>query len=211
MTLIDSDVSNNSIGGTRYGPGIGSAILNSGTMLLRSTAVSRNFNGGPLGRTISSSGPAILINTTVAENYSVAGGSFTGAVTQSAGVLKLVSSTISGSLILLNTSGSGEIRATNSVIASSSANTSACAGSIIDGGGNLESPSDSCGFAVSGVPTESLNLGPLADNGGPTETHGAAARKRRNRHDRQRRVPGRRRRAADARPARIGTTTRFAV
>ena len=171
MTLVDSDVSNNSIYGSRYQPGSGSAIGNSGSMLLRSSAVSGNYNGGPSGRTILSSGPATLINTTVADNSYFLGGSVATAVIQSAGVLAFTSSTISGTeLLLINTSGSGEIRATNSVFSSPSANTSACAGSIIDGGGNLESPGDSCGFAVSGVPTESLNLGPLADNGGPTET-----------------------------------------
>jgi len=40
---------------------------------------------------------------------------------------------------------------------------------------NIESPGDTCGFDQegdqSGVTPEELNLGPLADNGGPTMTH----------------------------------------
>ena len=43
------------------------------------------------------------------------------------------------------------------------------------GGYNIESPGNTCGFDQTGdqasVTTEQLNLGPLADNGGPTMTH----------------------------------------
>ena len=42
-------------------------------------------------------------------------------------------------------------------------------------GYNIESPGDTCGFDQAtdqvNVTTEDLSLGPLADNGGPTETH----------------------------------------
>lgn len=42
------------------------------------------------------------------------------------------------------------------------------------GGGNLESPGDTCGFQqpTDQVSVANLGLGPLADNGGPTSTHG---------------------------------------
>jgi hypothetical protein len=43
-----------------------------------------------------------------------------------------------------------------------------CAGlPVTDDGGNLEWPGNDCGFALSADPL----LGPLADNGGPTQTH----------------------------------------
>jgi len=58
------------------------------------------------------------------------------------------------------------------------------ANSLVDGdcrvagvssGGNLESPADTCGLAhatdLANVSAAELALGPLADNGGPTETH----------------------------------------
>jgi hypothetical protein len=45
----------------------------------------------------------------------------------------------------------------------------------VSGGHNIESPGDTCGFDQPtdqvNVSTEDLNLGPLADNGGPTMTH----------------------------------------
>jgi hypothetical protein len=48
-------------------------------------------------------------------------------------------------------------------------------GSITSSGYNIESPGDTCGFDQTGdqpgVSAEELNLGPLADNGGPTLTH----------------------------------------
>jgi hypothetical protein len=48
-------------------------------------------------------------------------------------------------------------------------------GGATSGGGNLESPGDTCGFDqptdLVNVSAEDLKLGPLADNGGPTMTH----------------------------------------
>jgi hypothetical protein len=48
-------------------------------------------------------------------------------------------------------------------------------GTALSGGGNLESPGDTCGFDQPtdqvNVSAEDLNLGPLQDNGGPTQTH----------------------------------------
>jgi hypothetical protein len=46
----------------------------------------------------------------------------------------------------------------------------------VSGANNIESPGDTCGFDTNkgdqvNVTAEQLNLGPLADNGGPTETH----------------------------------------
>jgi hypothetical protein len=46
---------------------------------------------------------------------------------------------------------------------------------VISGGYNIETPGNTCGFDAEGdrfdVTEEELNLGPLADNGGPTMTH----------------------------------------
>jgi hypothetical protein len=48
--------------------------------------------------------------------------------------------------------------------------------SVTSGGHNIESPGNTCGFDTNlgdqvNVTAELLNLGPLADNGGPTMTH----------------------------------------
>ncbi|MBW2380637.1 MAG: hypothetical protein JRG70_13980, partial [Deltaproteobacteria bacterium] len=46
---------------------------------------------------------------------------------------------------------------------------------VLSNGYNIESPGDTCGFDQegdqSGVSSVELNLGELADNGGPTKTH----------------------------------------
>lgn len=48
-------------------------------------------------------------------------------------------------------------------------------GDLASGGYNIESPGDTCSFTSTGdqtsVGASSLRLGPLLDNGGPTETH----------------------------------------
>jgi hypothetical protein len=50
-----------------------------------------------------------------------------------------------------------------------------CAGEVTSNGYNIESPGDTCGFDQATDQTEKspaeLNLGELADNGGPTKTH----------------------------------------
>jgi hypothetical protein len=51
---------------------------------------------------------------------------------------------------------------------------------VVSGGGNLESPGNTCGFDTDkgdlfDVTAEQLKLGPLQDNGGPTETHALGA------------------------------------
>jgi hypothetical protein len=52
-------------------------------------------------------------------------------------------------------------------------------GDITSNGYNIESPGDTCGFDQEGdqanVSAEALNLGPLTDNGGPTQTHALGA------------------------------------
>jgi hypothetical protein len=48
-------------------------------------------------------------------------------------------------------------------------------GTVTSGGGNIESTGDTCGLTdptdLVNVSAEDLKLGPLQDNGGPTETH----------------------------------------
>jgi len=55
----------------------------------------------------------------------------------------------------------------------------ACDGNITSNGHNIESPGNTCGFDQTGdqssVTVEQLNLGELADNGGPTMTHALGA------------------------------------
>ena len=99
---------------------------------------------------------------------------------------------------LTNVSADGELTVTNSTLRSRGSNPviavtgdappamvtativdGECVGLIDSGGYNIESPGDTCGFDQ---PTDQvdvtegeLNLQPLADNGGPTETHALGA------------------------------------
>ena len=97
------------------------------------------------------------------------------------GVLDVINSTVTGEQRVI---GWG-VRVTNSIIATALLDyfypyTAACWAadsgvSVASGGGNIESPYDSCGLTeptdLVNVSAEDLKLGPLADNGGPTMTH----------------------------------------
>src|SRR5215213_10115112 len=87
----------------------------------------------------------------------------------SAGTLTVNNSTISGNSANNNGGGIGNgstATLNNTIVANNEGGN--CAGlPVTDDGGNLEWPGNDCGFALSADPL----LGPLADNGGPTQTH----------------------------------------
>jgi hypothetical protein len=158
-----------------------SGVINRGTLTLMRATVSQNSIGG-----IYSSGSLQLIDSTVSDNASAEAGiqidgddaslvltnstvsGNASGISNSAGSLTLLNSTISGGVG--NPSADGMLTATGSVIVGT------CVDNVvISGGYNIESPGNSCGFDQTGdqpgVTAEELNLGPLADNGGPTLTH----------------------------------------
>ena len=69
----------------------------------------------------------------------------------------------------------GGVRLANSVIVNTALDPGPACSRVESGGGNIESPGNSCGLSdptdLVNVSAEDLNLGPLADNGGPTMTH----------------------------------------
>ena len=73
--------------------------------------------------------------------------------------------------------GGGAISNTGTVTVGSTVIEGECvsSGGLISNGYNIESPGETCGFDRAtdqvDVTNEELNLGPLADNGGPTKTH----------------------------------------
>ena len=97
----------------------------------------------------------------------------------------IVSSTVSGNAddnVVNAAPTAGAFTFTNSlVVASGEPHASACTrvDDAISLGHNIESSGDTCGFDRStdqvGISGERLNLGPLADNGGPTMTHALLA------------------------------------
>jgi hypothetical protein len=94
------------------------------------------------------------------------------------GPLTVVSSTLTAefSLYELGTVSAEEMTIANSLIVAGvySEFQSTCNGTVISGGGNVESPTNDCGFIdptdLVNVTAEDLKLGPLAHNGGPTMT-----------------------------------------
>jgi len=190
LTLVGSGVSDNWGGADAYwGAGIDSV----GTLLLIDSHVTNNRAGDGAG--IESVGSLTLINSTVAHgpywgivsngtatitNSTVDGWQDT-AISHSGGTLTVVSSTLTAfsSEYGNGTIGIGsdaQMIVANSLIieARDYATGATCNGSVISLGGNIESPTNDCGFAeptdLAGVTAEDLKLGPLADNGGPTMT-----------------------------------------
>ena len=189
LTLTNSTVSGNTASG---GGGI---FNNGGTLTLANSTVSENW--ALLGGGIKNSGPLTLTNSTVSGNTASGGG---GGINNS-GPLTLTNSTVSGNAGGYSGGiyNAGTATLTNSTVSGNTAEVSGGGGiwslgtlaltnSLVDGdcvtglgatttsnGYNIESPLNTCGFDQGtdqvNISTEALNLGPLADNGGPTMTH----------------------------------------
>jgi predicted outer membrane repeat protein len=169
IIMVESTISGNTAGG------IGGGIVTSGPLTLTNSTVSGNTAGDIGGGIYKYGAMTLLTNSTVSYNTAVGGGGI-----YSQATLTLRSSTISGN-IATGAIGGGAILNQGGRVESSMA-------TLIDGdcsttsdqfltsrGYNIESPGDTCGFDQ---PTDrpettatELNLGELADNGGPTRTH----------------------------------------
>jgi hypothetical protein len=158
LTLIDTEVVGNDCAD---GPAIRS---NDGTLtVLNSTVDAYNY------WTIRSSGTARVVNSTIDGGrigepiWHAGGGTFT-----------LIGSTVKD-VGYNGVLGGGPFFVSNSVVILSPYWLTCGAAVITSGGGNIESPGDTCGFDqptdLVNVTAEQLKLGPLADNGGPTMTH----------------------------------------
>ncbi|MEX0800109.1 MAG: choice-of-anchor Q domain-containing protein [Dehalococcoidia bacterium] len=158
LTLDDSAVSGN----TAFQSGGG--IQTSGILTLNDSTVSGNSAQGQ-GAGIGNIGSATVNNSTISGNTGAPQGG--GIFHQNAGGLTISSSTITGN----STNGIynfGSVNAKNTIVANNTGNE--CLNATVSAGHNLSSDS-SCGFSAGGdlEDTDPL-LGPLADNGGPTQT-----------------------------------------
>ena len=157
VDITDSTIEGNSAAGA------GSGIDNTGDLTVTRSTVSGNIaeaGGGAL----SNSGTATLTNSTVSGTTSARG---------SAGILNVGALSLTNSTVSNNDQGIIHIgRAAtlkNSIVAGNSG--ADCAGPLVSLGNNLDSD-NSCTLAASGdLSGVSPLLGPLADNGGPTQTH----------------------------------------
>ena len=194
VTLDNSTVSSNS---AKFGSG-GGIYITSGTATLTNSTVSGNsdYSSRSGGIAISGPGSANLINSTISANR---GGIYTNNTTS---IAKLTNSTVSsnvgngihinyGNVNLINSTvsnnqgygifisggpnGIGTATLTNSIVANNSNNNCNYAAYTTDYDYNLDSGS-SCGFTqLHSLSSTDPLLGPLANNGGPTQTHALLA------------------------------------
>jgi hypothetical protein len=177
LTITSSIVSANSVAGE---PGRGGGILNSdfGELTIENSVVSANVarDGGG----IYNAGILTITNSTISTNVAsnAGGGIFINgrfpelAMTS----LTMVSSTVSSNSATTGSAiyseGTEIVDVLHNVVQGDCANEGSTFGSS---GYNIESPGDTCGFDqmtdLVNVTAGQLNLGPLADNGGPTITH----------------------------------------
>ena len=167
LTVERSSVFGNVAGGN------GGGIDNHGTLTLTNSTVSDNLaasNGGGINNR-RDGGVTTLINSTVSGNT----GEYYGGGINNVGTLTLTSSTVSGNTasIFGNIYNGDTATLTNTVIDGD------CWGDITSNGYNIESPGDTCGFDQTGdlvnITEGQLDLGELANNGGPTMTHAVGA------------------------------------
>jgi hypothetical protein len=177
-------VRNSAVSGNEGGIRNGSIDTTEGSMTMTGVTVSGNIcRQADCAGGIQNFGTLEMTNCTVSGNQTLSAGGQVGGIFNG-GTLRMESSTVTG-----NTYAPGEEKAD---IFGSGGGTITVANSLIDAdcymeeravvlsnGYNIESPANTCGFDQtgdqSGVTAEQLNLGPLADNGGPTETHALEA------------------------------------
>ena len=169
LDVTNSTFSDNSAGEDSTGGG----ILNKGTLDVNNSTFSGNsasrFGGG-----IANDGGIVRVrNSTFSGNSANFSG---GAIFNDRGTLKVILSTFSGNSALAGGGIYDSVRATttlkNTIVANSPSGGD-CAGNITDEGYNLfgDPKCVTSDTSLSGDPM----LGPLANNGGPTETHALLA------------------------------------
>ena len=157
LHVFASEISDN---GARF---YGAGLRNLGFAVVRSTTVSGNVDGG-----IINWGDLSLQNSTVSGNRSLR---IPGSVlSMGAGSAKIVNSTIVHNFSNYGGGGvSGTAYLANTIVANNDSGD--CVNAVVSWGHNLDSDG-SCGLGDA-TDLQGLNpqVGPLGDNGGPTETH----------------------------------------
>jgi hypothetical protein len=141
-------------------------------------------NSGFFAGAIWNDGTATLRNSTVSGNSCYLAGAIRNSRNGTApyGALTLINSTLTRNTTHqgadLQTDG-GTLTIRSSLIAGDCSADPSGSPDVASVGHNIESPGDTCGFDQStdqvNVTAEQLALGPLQDNGGPTETHALGA------------------------------------
>ncbi|MHA2649382.1 MAG: choice-of-anchor Q domain-containing protein, partial [bacterium JZ-2024 1] len=154
--------------GAPFSSSRGGAIHNTGTLTLRNSTLSGNTATLGLGGGIYNNGGSVVIqNSTLSGNSASVGG---GVHNDSGGQVSLYSVTFSGNTATLNAGAiqnSGTLTLQNTIVAGGG-----CAGNPLTSNGHNLSTDTSCNLSGAGdLQNANPNLGPLANNGGPTQTH----------------------------------------
>jgi hypothetical protein len=166
LTINNSTISRN-------GATAGSGIAGGGTTTINHSTISRNvagrYGGGIAGVTLS------VNNSTVSDNKVIVNGRGGGIFIYSRGTLTVNNSTLSGNGatygggIFSDSNGTATLQ--NSIVANSPSGGN-CYGTMTSQGYNVSSD-NTCNFNGTGdLNNTDPKLGPLQDNGGPTQTHG---------------------------------------
>ena len=200
LTISGVNIISNSAGNGATGEGGG--IYNGSGAVLSVTDTTFANNDGIHGGALSNFGNATITSTTIDRNHAIGGEG--GGISNDGGTLTVINSTITGNSADIEGGGissSGTINLTNVTVAFNGINGHPAAGSIHRGGGtftirntiisntavgvnctgtitsasgNLSSDS-SCLLGGGNIENADPLLGPLTNNGGPTETHAFAA------------------------------------
>ena len=171
LNLADSTVRGNR---APQGGGIGSLGGGSGTVTITRSTVSGN-RADVQGGGIVSLENLRLENTTVSGNRT---GGHGGGVLQQGGTLTVTDSTVAFNTAQqpgggISWSGNGAIKLQNTIVSNNSSDFAFgknCDRPVVSAGNNLEKGT-SCSFAQAGDKNADPKLGPLENNGGPTNTH----------------------------------------
>ena len=175
VALTTSTISDNSAATS------GGGILNYGTVTITDSTISGNsasFGGGILN---AFGGMATITNSTISGNTAgLEGGGIWNSRTVNASFVTIADNDAGASGQgggIFNSGGTVNIK--NSIVGDNTAGGGGpnCSGVIMPSGANLTTDS-SCGMGFTQVPSTGaggLNLGPLANNGGPTQTHALLA------------------------------------
>jgi len=171
LLLAESTVSDNLAEDDCFlGGGDGAGILNNGTLTLERSTVSGNTSACGAGGIRNDAYATLEIQaSTISGNTAPNSG---GIGNDEDGTVHIRDSTISGNTgdTVAGIGNEGTFTIANSIVDDD------CEGAITSNGYNIESPGNTCGFDEAkgdkfDVTEGELNLGQLANNGGPTKTH----------------------------------------
>lgn len=179
VSLAGVTVTDNGVDAADVSGSSGAGIFARGGVAIVDSTISNNLSAGPSARIngaifVAGTEPSLLSNSTVSGNRSGAGGGIM--LAAPGATLTVVNSTITGNhgdgATYAGIRANGAVTLANTIVFSNDVDcVSGPNGSFVSGGHNIDGDGSCNLTAGSDLPREDPRLGPLADNGGPTQTH----------------------------------------